>query len=90
MGSRGTRMMPKPDHVEGASLEEIAMLSMEFGQLLMECGASARIVEQISVAVARGLGAETVDLRIGYASLAITSVSAASGSRACARSALSG
>jgi uncharacterized membrane protein YjjP (DUF1212 family) len=48
------------------------MLAMEFGRLLMECGASARIVEGIVGTVARGLGAERVDLRIGYASLAIT------------------
>jgi uncharacterized membrane protein YjjP (DUF1212 family) len=54
------------------SLEEIAMLAMEFGRLLMECGASAQIVDEYVVRVARGLGAERVDLRIGYASLAIT------------------
>src|SRR6266404_2233615 len=54
------------------SLEDIAVLSMEFGRLLMECGASARIVDEIAHTVARGLGADRVDLRIGYASLAIT------------------
>jgi uncharacterized membrane protein YjjP (DUF1212 family) len=54
------------------SLEEIAMLSMEFGRLLMEAGGSARLVEEIVHNVARGLGAERVDLRIGYASLAVT------------------
>ena len=48
------------------------MLALEFGRLLMECGASARIVEQAVGTVARGLGAERVDLRIGYASLAVT------------------
>ena len=48
------------------------MLAMEFGRLLMESGASARIVDEISTQVARGLGAERVDLRVGYASLAIT------------------
>jgi uncharacterized membrane protein YjjP (DUF1212 family) len=65
-------MMQGPNTVERASLEDIAMLAMEFGRLLMECGASARIVEDIVGTVARGLGAERVDLRIGYASLAIT------------------
>jgi uncharacterized membrane protein YjjP (DUF1212 family) len=54
------------------SLEEIAMLAMEFGRLLMECGASAQIVDEYVVRVARAAGAERVDLRIGYASLAIT------------------
>ncbi len=64
-------MTDKPE-TKGASLEEIAMLSMEFGRLLMESGASARFVDEIVVTVARGLGAERVDLRIGYASLAVT------------------
>jgi uncharacterized membrane protein YjjP (DUF1212 family) len=54
------------------SLEEIAMLALEFGRLLMEAGASARHVEEITAQVAVGLGAERVDLRVGYASLAIT------------------
>ena len=48
------------------------MLSMEFGRLLMESGASARVVEDIVTRTALGLGAKRVDLRIGYASLAIT------------------
>lgn len=38
----------------------------------MESGASAASVEQIVIAVASGLGAHQVDLRVGYASLAIT------------------
>jgi len=54
------------------SLEEIAMLALEFGRLLMEAGASARAVDEITAQVASGLGAERVDLRVGYASLAIT------------------
>lgn len=48
------------------------MLAMEFGRVLMECGASARIVDEYVDRIAVGLGAERVDLRIGYASLAIT------------------
>ena len=48
------------------------MLAMEFGRLLMECGASAAVVDNFSERTARGLGAKRVDLRIGYASLAIT------------------
>jgi uncharacterized membrane protein YjjP (DUF1212 family) len=54
------------------SLEDIAMLAMEFGKLLMECGAAASIVDEYAARVATALGAESVDLRIGYASLAIT------------------
>jgi uncharacterized membrane protein YjjP (DUF1212 family) len=54
------------------SLEEVAMLALEFGRLLMEAGAGARSVEQITAQVAAGLGAERMDLRVGYASLAIT------------------
>jgi hypothetical protein len=37
-----------------------------------ETGASARNVEEITGQVAAGLGAERVDTRVGYASLAIT------------------
>jgi len=54
------------------SLEAIAILALEFGRLLMEAGASARHVDEITTQVAVGLGAERVDLRVDYASLAIT------------------
>lgn len=54
------------------SIEDIAMVSMEFGKLLMECGAASAIVDEYVTRVATALGAESVDLRIGYASLAIT------------------
>src|SRR5436190_7453148 len=65
-------MIEKTEALQRASLEDIAMLSMEFGRRLMECGDSARGVDEIVTTVARGLGAERVDLRIGYASLAVT------------------
>jgi uncharacterized membrane protein YjjP (DUF1212 family) len=54
------------------SMEEIAMLALEFGRLLMQAGASGRAVDEITSQAAIGLGAERVDLRVGYASLAIT------------------
>src|SRR5260221_12900873 len=54
------------------SFKDIAVLSLEFGRLLMECGASARVADEIVHMAARGLGGDLVDLRIGYASLAIT------------------
>jgi uncharacterized membrane protein YjjP (DUF1212 family) len=64
--------MVKSKETGTAPLEEIAMLSLEFGRVLMESGASARFVDEIVSTVALGLGAEQVDLRIGYASLAVT------------------
>lgn len=65
-------MVAETDQRERASLEEIAMLAMEFGRILMESGASARIVDEIVCGTARGLGADRVELRVGYASLEIT------------------
>jgi uncharacterized membrane protein YjjP (DUF1212 family) len=48
------------------------MAALEAGCMLMEAGANAASVERIVTVVANGLGAERVDLRIGYASIAIT------------------
>lgn len=60
------------DKVPAPALEPIAMVSLDAGRMLMEAGASARSVKSIVETFALGLGAERVDLRIGYASLAIT------------------
>jgi len=54
------------------ALEPIAMAALDAGRMLMEAGASANSIDAIVTQFARGLGAERVDLRIGYASLAIT------------------
>ena len=54
------------------ALEPMAMVALDAGRLLMEAGASANGVDEIVAKFARGLGADRVDLRIGYASLAIT------------------
>ncbi|MGE5321529.1 MAG: threonine/serine exporter family protein, partial [Actinomycetota bacterium] len=54
------------------SLEPTAMVALDAGRLLMESGASTRNVEKVMGMVARGLGAERVHLRAGYASLSIT------------------
>ena len=54
------------------ALEPIAMVALDAGRMLMEAGASANSIDGIVAKVARGLGAERVDLRIGYASLAVT------------------
>lgn len=53
-------------------MEEIAMLALQFGRFLMEAGASARHVEEMTAKVAVGLGVERVELGMGYASLVIT------------------
>ena len=54
------------------ALEPIAMAALDAGRMLMEAGASANSIDAIVAKFARGLGASRVDLRIGYASLAIT------------------
>ena len=53
-------------------LEPMAMVALDAGRMLMEAGASANGIDEIVAKFARGLGADRVDLRIGYASLAIT------------------
>ena len=53
-------------------LEPIAMVALDAGRMLMEAGASANSIDTIVTKFARGLGADRVDLRIGYASMAIT------------------
>ena len=54
------------------ALEPIAMVALDAGRMLMEAGASAISIDAIVAKFARGLGADRVDLRIGYASLAVT------------------
>lgn len=60
------------DNSSAPSLEPIAMVTLDAGRMLMEAGANASSINEIVSKVARGLGAERVDLRIGYASMAIT------------------
>ena len=60
------------DSGSAPALEPMAMVALDAGRMLMEAGASANSIDQIVAKVARGLGAERVDLRIGYASLAVT------------------
>ena len=62
-----------PDDIGSApALEPLAMVALDAGRLLMEAGASANSIDEIVAKFARGLGADRVDLRIGYASLAVT------------------
>jgi len=60
------------DSVAAPALEPIAMVALDAGRMLMEAGASANSIAVIVAKFARGLGADRVDLRIGYASMAIT------------------
>lgn len=53
-------------------LEKIANAALRAGRLSMECGANVRAVHETASAIARGLGAEDVGMRSGYASLSIT------------------
>jgi len=53
-------------------LEPIALVALDAARLQMEAGASGHSVDEIANMAARGLGAQRVDLRIGYASLTIT------------------
>jgi len=55
-----------------SSLESLAGVTLDVGRMLMEAGASAGSVQRIVDKVALGLGAERVELRIGYGSLAVT------------------
>lgn len=60
------------DSVPVPALEPLAMVALDAGRMLMEAGASAKGTERLVTQFATGLGAERVELRIGYASLAIT------------------
>ena len=53
-------------------LEPLAMVALDAGRMLMEAGASASNIDTVVAQFAHGLGADRVDLRIGYASLAVT------------------
>jgi uncharacterized membrane protein YjjP (DUF1212 family) len=52
-------------------LEKIANVALRIGRALMECGASVQVIHEGATLTARGLGAESVSVRVGYASLAI-------------------
>jgi uncharacterized membrane protein YjjP (DUF1212 family) len=67
-----TESLLPDDTFPAPALEPLAMVALDAGRMLMEAGASAASIDVIVAKVARGLGADRVDLRIGYASLAIT------------------
>ena len=53
-------------------LEPLAMVVLEAGRMMLAIEAGAGTIEAIVRMVAGGLGAERVDLRVGYASLSVT------------------
>ncbi|MDE8653034.1 threonine/serine exporter family protein [Novosphingobium album (ex Liu et al. 2023)] len=53
-------------------LEKITDTAIAFGRVLMESGASVKVIEEGATLVARGLGARPIGLRTGYASLTFT------------------
>jgi len=53
-------------------LERVAMVALRAGRLLLESGVKALVVHEGMTRVARGLEADSVHIRVGYASLAIT------------------
>ena len=53
-------------------LEEIALLALETGRLLMETGAKSAVVRQGIEKVAFGLGVKGVEIRVGFASISTT------------------
>lgn len=59
-------------------LEKIAMTALRLSRTLTECGARVRVAHQGASLVVRGLGAEPVGIRTGYASQEITVRSGAS------------
>jgi len=53
-------------------LEKITDTALAFGRVLMESGASVKVIEQGATLVVQGLGARPIGLRAGYASLTLT------------------
>jgi uncharacterized membrane protein YjjP (DUF1212 family) len=65
-------MKTDPALDERERLDQVAEAALCATRLLMEAGVRAKIVHDDCAVIARGLGAEHVDLRLGYASLEIT------------------
>jgi uncharacterized membrane protein YjjP (DUF1212 family) len=63
-----------PVSLEGQELDRVADAALCAARVLMETGAPAKVVHEECSRIARGLGAEHVGLRSGYASLDITVV----------------
>ena len=61
-----------PTNSQYEHLEKATMVGLNVGRVLLESGAKARVVSQGATMVAKGLGAEDVSIRSGFASLAMT------------------
>lgn len=53
-------------------LEQIALATLGIGRVLMQCGARGDVVRTGCALAARGLGAERIEIRAGYAAIDIT------------------
>jgi uncharacterized membrane protein YjjP (DUF1212 family) len=53
-------------------LEQIALVALRCLRLLMQCGASARVVHQCGALLARSQNVDLLGLRLGYASISMT------------------
>lgn len=60
-----------PVRMRHRDLEKIANVALQIGRALMECGASVRVIHDGATLIACGLGAESVSVRVGYASISI-------------------
>jgi len=65
-------MKTDPALLERQELDQVAEAALCAARVLMEAGVRAKVVHEDCARIARGLGAEHVDLRSGYASLDIT------------------
>lgn len=66
-----------PAGSERLKLEPIALVALEAGQKLLSTGAKAQVVRQGMAMIAQGLGADRVDIRVGFASIELTVCSGA-------------
>ena len=65
-----SQLPPKTDQ-SAPSPEDIATVALEAGRLLMQSGANAKSVQQIVENVGGSLGADSVEVHLGYASLGL-------------------
>jgi uncharacterized membrane protein YjjP (DUF1212 family) len=72
MTSTANEHAPDDRPARHRELEAIALTALQFGKLLMECGARGRVVDAYVVDLAKALGVERAETRAGYASLEMT------------------
>ena len=71
---KGNRMESRDDPVviRHRELERYANAALKAGRIMMESGASVSVVHRGITMIARGFGVETIGLRSGYTSIAMT------------------